>query len=56
MDEVEQQAQSRPSEEDYRKLWVASEQLTAENTELKKRIERLEREIACNAFGGLTLH
>ena len=56
MDQVEQQQQSVPSEEEYRKLWIESVQLIAENTELKKRVERLEREIACNAFGGWTLH
>ena len=51
-----QKSQPLPSKEDYRKLWVQAVEQMAENSELKQRIEFLEREIATNAFSGWTIH
>jgi hypothetical protein len=41
---------------EYRQLWIEAVEQLAENAELKKRIEFLEREIATNAFAGWQLH
>ena len=44
------------SQEEVRKLWVEAVELLAQNAELKRRVEFLEREIAINAFGGWQRH
>ena len=44
------------NQEEVRKLWVESVELLAQNAELKRRVEFLEREIAINAFGGWQRH
>ena len=43
-------------EQDSRKLWVEAVEKMAENAELRKRIEFLERELAVNSFAGWQVH
>lgn len=44
------------SSDDSRRLWVEAVEQMAQNAELKKRVDFLERQIATNAFGGWQLH
>ena len=56
LNQAQENPHSAPSKEQYRKLWIEAMEQMAENTELKKRIDFLERQIATNAFGGWQLH
>ena len=42
--------------QDSRQLWLEAVEKMAENAELRKRIEFLERELAVNAFAGCHIH
>jgi hypothetical protein len=56
LNQTQKSTQADPSKQQYRKLWVEAVEQMAENTELRKRVDFLERQIATNAFGGWKLH
>ena len=53
---VQENASEQANRDEVRKLWIEAVELMAQNEELKRRVEFLEREIAINAFGGWQRH